>query len=40
MEGEGEIFFDLSDFHFMPIGTKMVGEKIRGTPKNESLGED
>ena len=40
MEGQENEFFDLSNFDFMPVGTKMVGEKIRDTPMSESLGED
>ena len=30
----------MSDFDFMPIGTKLVGEKIRDTPTNEPQQED
>lgn len=40
MEGQGTYVFDLFDFNFMLVGTKMVGEKIRDTPRNEFLGED
>lgn len=34
-EGEGTDVFQMSDFDFMPIGTKLVGEKIRDTPTNQ-----
>lgn len=40
MEGEGTYVFDLLDFDFIVVGTKMVGEKIRDTPMSEPLGED
>ena len=40
MEGQETDVFDLFDFDFMPVGTEMVGEKIRDTPMSESLGED
>ena len=40
MEGEGADVFNLLKFDFMPVGTKMVGEKIRDTPTSEPLGED
>lgn len=40
MESEGADIFYLSYFDFMSVGTKMVGEKIRDTPKNDPLGED
>ena len=32
--------FNLSNFDLMLVGTEMVGEKIRDTPRSESLGED
>ena len=40
MESEGNDVFDLFEFYFMPVGTKMVGEKIKDTPMRKSLGED
>ena len=40
MEGQETNVFDLSNFDFMPVGNEMVGENIRDTPTNESLGED
>ena len=40
MEGQEIDVFDLFNFDFMPVGTKMVGEKIRDTSISESLGED
>ncbi len=38
MEGEGDKNFDILYFDFMLVGTKMVGEKMRDNPRNESLG--
>ena len=32
--------FDLFNFDFISVGIDMVGEKIRGNPMSESLGED
>jgi hypothetical protein len=32
---EGTDVFQMSDFDFMPIGTKLVGDKIRDTPTNQ-----
>ena len=40
MEGEGEFFFDLTDFDFMSVVINMVGVKIRDTLRNDPLGED
>lgn len=40
MESEGIDIFDLLEFDFIPLGTKMVGEKIQDTPMSEALGED
>ena len=40
MESEGIDVFDLLDFYFIIVGTKMVGEKIWYTPMSEPLGED
>ncbi len=39
MEGKGVDIFDLSDFNFMPIGTEMVGKKIRDTLKDDPFKE-
>ena len=30
----------MSNFDFMPIGTKLIGNKIRDTPMNQPLEED
>lgn len=32
---EGTDIFKMLDFDFMPICTKLVGDKIRDTPRNE-----
>ena len=40
MEGQEIDVLDLSNFDFMPVGTGMVGEKIRDTPRSEYLEED
>ena len=40
MEGQENDVLDLSNFDFTPVGTKMVGEKIRDTPTSEPLGHD
>ena len=32
MKSEGTDIFDLSNFDFMPVGTKMIGEKIKDIP--------
>ena len=40
MEGHQTDVFDLLNFDFMPVGTKMVGEKIQDTLTSQSLGED
>ena len=40
MECEGADIFYLSYFDFMPIGTNMMGNKIRDAPTNEPLREN
>ena len=40
MKGQEIDVFDLLDFDFMHVITKMVGEKIHDTPTSQSLGED
>ena len=37
---EGNAIFKMSDFDFMPVGTELVGDKIRDTPIGESQQED
>jgi hypothetical protein len=37
MEGQETNVFDLFDFDFMPVGTEMVGEKIRNNPTSKPL---
>lgn len=40
MEGQEIDVFKASYFDLMSVRTKMVGERIRDTPRSESLGED
>ena len=40
MEGQENDVVDLSNFNFIPLGTEIVGEKIKHTPMSEPLGED
>lgn len=40
MDSEGTDVFDLSDFDFMLVCTKIVGEKIRYTPTSQPFGEE
>ena len=37
---EGTNIFKMSDFDFMPIGTKLIGDKIKDTPTNEPQQDD
>jgi len=37
---EGNDVFKMSDFYFMPFGTKLVGDKIRDTLNNQPQQED
>ena len=37
---EGTDVFEISNFDFMPIDTKLVGDKIRDTPTNQPQQED
>ena len=37
---EGDDIFSMLDFDFMPIGTKLIGDKIRDTPTGEPQQED
>jgi hypothetical protein len=39
-EYQGGDVFKMLDFDFMPIGTELVCEKIRDTPKNQPSHED
>ena len=32
---EGDDIFSMSDFDFMPIGTELIGDKIRDTSTSE-----
>ena len=40
MEGQENDVFNLYNIDFIPIGTKIVGKKIRDTPTSELIGED
>ncbi len=39
-EDQGNDVFKMTYFNCMPIGTKLIGYKIRDTPTNQTLGDD